>query len=66
MPACLSAIMMMLQFSPSRWTVDLLLEQRRELCPTSVSMLRESLLPGLSFSANKLALGLILLRALGL
>jgi hypothetical protein len=29
-------------------------------------MLRESLLPGLSFSANKLALGLTLLRALGL
>jgi hypothetical protein len=66
MSACLPAIAMMPQFSPSRWTVDLLLERRRELCPTSVSMLRESLLPGFSFSANKLVLGLTLLRALGL
>jgi hypothetical protein len=47
-------------------TVNLLLERRKELCPTLVSMLRESLLPSFSFSANKLALGLTLLRALDL
>jgi hypothetical protein len=42
-------------FSPSLWTVDLLLERKRELSPTSVSMLRESLLPSFSFFSNNLA-----------
>jgi hypothetical protein len=63
MPACPLAITMMPPFSPSLWTVDLLLEWRRELSPTSVSMLRESLLPSFSFFANELAFLLTWLRA---
>jgi hypothetical protein len=65
MPAYLPAITTMPPFSLSLWTVDLLLERRRELSPTSVSMLRESLLPSLFFSffANDLAFLLTWLRA---
>jgi hypothetical protein len=63
MPACLLAITMIPPFLPSLWTVDLLLERKRELSPTSVSMLRESLLPSFSFFANDLGFLLTWLRA---
>jgi hypothetical protein len=63
MPACLLAITTMPPFLPSLWTVDLLLERRREPSPTSVSMLRESLLPSFSFFANDLAFLSTWLRA---